>query len=236
MSCRQTHTAMIHIPVISELWQLISHAPLTVLDLCALLTAVPVTLVEKAIHGDKAVAVPGTPPPLNQNIVFAFAGSFSVIFDTITDLLDISDTSMTSRITFGRSILTQGFNFPDNEIGNPDGNQLLLYAVSWLPVAQAAFLFASEKANPLLKQKVSDAAPEINFTYGARVLVLSSAIGVVDPAYAGKDYLGMISGILSSVPYMAKVAATRLALTPQRVAVSVIDTVFEATSVGLSLA
>lgn len=227
--------ATIHIPVISELWQLISHSPLTVLDLCALLTAVPVTLVEKAIHGVNA-ALPGTPPPLNQNIAFAFAGSFSAIFDGLTDLLDFPDTGMEARIAFGLSILAQGFNFPDNEIGNPDGNQLLLYAVSWLPVAQAAFLFAAQKANPVLKQKVSDVSSEINFTYGTLTLVLSCAIGAVDPAYAGTDYFGMISGILSSVPYMAKFAATGPGLSPPRIAVSVIDGVFEATSLGFSLA
>ncbi|MEI9814329.1 MAG: hypothetical protein WDO18_17545 [Acidobacteriota bacterium] len=35
--------ATIHIPVVSELWQLISHDPLTVLDFCALLAAIPIT-------------------------------------------------------------------------------------------------------------------------------------------------------------------------------------------------
>ncbi|MEI9814330.1 MAG: hypothetical protein WDO18_17550 [Acidobacteriota bacterium] len=45
----------------------------------------------------------------------------------------------------------------------------------------------------MLKAKVTDAAPVINFTYGASQLAMSSWIGVLDPAYAGNDHLGMIS-------------------------------------------
>lgn len=226
----------IHIPVISDLWQLISRSPLTVLDLCALLAAVPVTIIEKAIRGEKVSALPGAAPPLNKNIGFAFLGSFSLVFDGLNDLMDFSDTGIEAYLIFGLSLLTQGLNFPDDEIGNPDGNQILLYAVSWFPVAVSAFLFASARTNVPLKNKVSKQAPMINFMYGAVQLVMASWIGVLDRDYAGKDNLGMIAGILGSVPFLAKIAATGEAMSPQRVAVSTIDGVFEATSLGLTVA
>lgn len=82
---------------------------------------------------------------------------------------------------------------------------------------------------------MTDASGGINFAYGAAQVALSSWAGAKDPGYAGKNYTGMISGIFSGVPCMAKVAATGAQLSPLRVGVSVIDGVFEATILGLSL-
>lgn len=226
----------IQIPVVSDLWRVISRDSLTVLDVCALLAAVPVTLVEKALSGLGAETLPGAAPPLNRNIAFVFAASFSLVFDALNDLFDFPDTGTEAYIIFGLGLLTQGMNFPDDEIGNPDNAQIFLYAVSWFPVALSAFLFAASKSNPALKKKVSDGLPVIYFAYGCLQVILATWIGVFDPEYAGPKNLGMIAGIFAGIPLLAKVEATGEALSARRIAVSTIDGVFEATSLGLTAA
>lgn len=228
-------TSEIHIPVISDLFSAINAAPLTMLNLIALVAAIPATIVSRAA-GALSVGV----APLNKIIlgsIVGFCGLFYAILDSVSDNQSLPNAGPVAYASAAASAL--GFlvstpldNKPTDIFGYlfyiAQSCSLVLTGVTIAITLEASFLVSEAWGNVTL--------PSVNFFYGCTMVPWSLMMGLQYPSTFGG--LTMFSNIFGYLPYLGKQLATgpKFTLeTPQRIVPTIIDALGDTTSAILNI-
>lgn len=233
-------TRPIRIPVVSDLWKLISGgAQLTILDLCALLIAIPTTIVQKAIQSASTAALSvetSNPPVLNENVGYTFALGTYAVLDSMTDLLDFEALSVIGGVSYGTSLIVQGLNFPTAALSSSGTPSLILYAFSFVPLVLTAVDMTLSKVAPERKKSFQGLSLTAQAAYGTIMIGMVSSFAPTNPLVDGNKHEGLAAGIIGSVPYLFKILGNGEALSPQRVVLSALDAACDVTVGGLTIA
>jgi len=233
----------IKIPVISDIYETIAGSPLTFLDLCCLLVAVPATIVGKAVGAATQAAPGGTlasgPDPQKVDITFAL-----FVYSILDALVDVSPPQLAAVGTFLESALLACnaivvlLGIPDDmDINQTTATYLFYFAVS-LPVGVGAMDIALSKVSEeslfiTIKQLWEVVKNAYNAFYGGLMFLFGIQLGVTNPDFGG---IVMAENLIGPLPYCFKWLGTGEGVTPSKLALGAIDGVCDLTVAGLSIA
>lgn len=197
----------IDVPVVSDLYWLLTQEKLSALDFCALVVAVPTTLVCRALDipiGGSAAAV-GSPMPKWLYVAYTLSYFFYGVTDVAVDVSSTPDTSIrvSGFINAALSTILLGLGGPWS-IGSMEFHDFELWVFQFAPLAlSVAGLVAAEGSE--LGQFISESGDMLNCVLGILLELLYAlwAIGWPDQ-YLGKDGLALVENVASALPYVAK--------------------------------
>lgn len=224
----------IQIPFVSDLYQLIAKDPLTVLDLCALMAAIPVHIISAAFSegSSKGGSVGAIPTP--QKITwFVFCG-LQTVFMTFGDVFGFRPFTPVGRIinciNFGA--LLSGF--PAGFATNTDFTYIF-YSIRG--IAPLLGMFNSLGATSTIATTMRTIAPYIACAQGIANLAMSVVFAVLgNSAFIGYEYMQMAVNGIQSLPFLSKPLANGMAGSDERLALGVIDGLSFSTALGIAVA
>ncbi len=215
---------------ISELWKAISKDPLTLLDLVALMMAVPGTIIEKA---KSSVPGLGDAPTLLGDSWYWFAGSLiSTAFGAVQDLLgDAGPQAVTlNRVQLAVSGTLTAFQAPASleDFSDPQGyTGWFLKVVVFLLQAGGQIKAAISKPQP-----AGALIPSLNCAAG----VITSFVGgwsLSNSSFSDVDIKKYLIKMFTAIPLIAKPLKINETLTEATATLAGIDLVFNYTATGL---
>lgn len=219
---------------ISDLWKAISKDPLTLLDLVALMIAVPGTIIEKAkgsVQG--SVLGLGDAPTLLGDSWFWFAGSLiSTAFGAIQDLLgDAGPQNLTlNRVQLAVSGMLAAFEAPASleDFSDPQG-----YTGWFLKVLVFLLQAAGQIKVALTRPQPAGALiPSLNCVAG----VITSFVGgwsLSNSSFSEVDVKKYLIKMFTAIPLIAKPLKINQTLTEATATLAGVDLVFNYTATGL---
>ncbi len=223
-------TTPISIPIISELWSLITGgSPLTILDVCSLMVAIPTTILSKIISaGQLSTGRFGGPVTLNQNIGYLFAAAFFAVFDPLSDIFTLGPVLTSFYLAL--SILLTGLGFPTDLASNSAGTYVF-WALQVLPLVGIGATLAGN-------EQVNFAIPWSNMFYGGMMLFCSVELAKKYPAqFEGAKNLILVQNIFSFIPYCVKpLGFVGEDGAPNKLVLGAIDGACDLTVLGLGVA
>ena len=206
-------TAEIDIPVIGDLFQAIGGGPLTMLNLVALVAAIPATIVSKAAG---ALSAQNLPAPISKIVlgsIVGFAGLFYSILDTASDNQGLSNSGPVAVTNMALSVIGFFVATPlDSKPTDIFGYVFYLLQACSLVLSGVA-IAVDLKAPKLIADAFSNVTlPSVNNFYGSTMVPFSLGMGLGYPDTFGG--LTMIANIFTYIPYIGKIMATGDAFVP----------------------
>jgi hypothetical protein len=218
----------ITIPVVSDLYRIIAKSSLTILDLCALMIAIPTHIITAAMSGGPSqtqAPVLGATPTIQKLAWFVSCG-LQAIFFTLADATAIGPGSPLYPVIAGINTFVVAFAFPMDFATNTDFTYIY-YSVKGIPALLGWFnaRVSPFGTNEFEIKTLQKATPYILCVQGMATLAMgiTFAVALQKPAFIGKDYLQTVVNGLQDIPFLIKPLANGPALTPQRIAAGVID-------------
>jgi hypothetical protein len=195
-------SAPIHIPIVSELWEVISDAPLSLLDVVALIIAIPATIILEVSGGLPNATRVGAPS--TQELFWALSAISVVVVDALTDAIKtMAPEDPTSMLDCAFGALTFGLSYPTGEGLTALGG--CHWGVQVTPVIICII-------NSILAKTKSEESAEYNalVPYLLQFFANVNAPGAIMMAfeepnvYLGKDGVSLIGNLLSNLQLFAK--------------------------------
>lgn len=225
---------VITIPVVDDLWKVISGDSLTMLDLIALVVAIPSTIINKVSQSTQ-LAASSTSAGL-IGIADILNGTTGAIFDAFGDLEDAAGNSGLSRANMATTTIGLGLSVGSTlDTGSFTPWSIAFLVLSAVPLIMSAVTHYADSRGPAWKAVWSKDTPTHNAYYGIAMLGLSIGLGVHYPSqFRNPNDLTLVSNLFSYFPYFAKFFATGPAFNDARIGVSIIDGACETTAAILS--
>jgi hypothetical protein len=208
----------IHIPVISELWSLISHGePLTLLNVFALVVAIPSHIIISAANITPPTSVAAKPAGALKMSAdgaawMAVAGAVADFFgggiDGICDLENVDANSFAAKLDIAGSLVEMGLSLPSTIATNNDPTYLY-YAMGGFPILlaslQAGTFNAAKEATSVAGKFSNFFAPLGYSLYGVGMIVLSICLAVDNPTeWDGPGHIFLVSNLFNGLDYVPK--------------------------------
>jgi outer membrane protein assembly factor BamB len=218
----------IKIPFVSELYQLIAKSPLTLLDLVALMVAVPTHIISAAISAplssSKAVA---HAKPSQQKISWYCACYLQTIFFSAGDFANLGGVPIVGSIIAAVNCLPWALGFPSDFATNTDYTYIY-YGIKGIPPVLGIFNTVVQKAagSSAFGTTLKKVAPWVVACQGAATMGMAITWAVQGkPGFTGVNYLKSVTNCLHDTPFLFKPLATGDPFSPGRIAASLIDAV-----------
>ena len=226
----------IQIPFVSDLYQLIAKSPLTVLDLCALMVAIPTHIISAALSEGssqaKSTLVGAFPTP--QELAWFVSCGLQDIFFTLGDTFAIAGASLYGRIIAGVNCLVLATGFPSDFATNTDFSYIF-YSIKAFPPLLS--VFNSIGATSPVAVAIKVATPQILCNQGICSFIMAIVFAAIGKAsFIGKDYMQLVVNGLQCIPFIAKPLANGEACSVQRLALGLIDGASFTGAVGVAIA
>ncbi|MGJ5814230.1 PQQ-binding-like beta-propeller repeat protein [Paludibaculum fermentans] len=208
----------IHIPVISDLWSLISHGePLTLLNVFALVVAIPSHIIISAANITPPTSVSAKPAgTLKMSadgaawmaVAGATASFFSGGIDGFCDLENVSSNSFSAKLDIAGSLVEMALSLPSTIATNNDPTYLY-YAMGAFPILlaslQAGTVNAAKDATSVAGKFSNFFAPLGYSLYGVGMIVLSICLAVDNPTeWDGPGHILLVSNLFNGLDYVPK--------------------------------
>ena len=199
-------TAEINIPVIGDLFTAIGAGPLTMLNLVALVAAIPATIIGKVASG-----VSGSlPAPISKIVlgsIVGFAGLFYSLLDTVSDNRNFSNSGPVAYTNMALSILGFFVATPlDSKPTDIFGYVFYLLQACSLVISGVAIAVDQQAPKPVAEAFGNVTLPSLNSFYGSMMVPFSLGMGLSYPSTFGG--LTMFANIFGYIPYVGKQLAT----------------------------
>jgi phage-related protein len=231
-------TAEINVPIISELFSAIGAGQLSMLNLVALVAAIPATIIGK-VAGVSSAA--GAPEPIGRIVlgsIIGFAGLFYSILDSVSDNQNLPNSGPVAYTNMALSAIAFFVATPlDSKPTDIFGYVFYLLQASSLVLSGIAIAVDFKAPKPIAEAFSNVTLPSINSFYGTMMVPFSLGMGLGYPSTFGG--LTMISNIFSYIPYIGKQLATGPAFSfpdaLQRGVPTVLDALGDTTSAILNI-
>ncbi|WP_321477709.1 PQQ-binding-like beta-propeller repeat protein [uncultured Paludibaculum sp.] len=223
----------IRIPVVDQLWEVISHDQLTMLDLLSLVIAIPSAIITDLIPSSTLAAkAPRSAAGDFTDLIgigTILTGMVNSVIDGWGDLSDASGNGGVAKAAGALSLLGLGLGIP---VGSTDPFVYVYWSMAVLPMILAAANYAKAKETDQAVAKAwSRTVSRLNGGYGAAMLVMSAVGAILNHQnFLGPDGQIVMANVFSSIPYVGKTAAVGEPFSPGRVAAGITDGVCDATS------
>ena len=231
-------TATISIPVIGELWAVVTknELPLSILNVVALVISVPATIISKAAGSSvtqRASVASGSAADTLLSYAQIFAGAIYAIFDGLVDLLDINAIAGKSKVLIALSVSVLGLGFPQ-PLPADTPISFVWYALSAFPIVYAGYVTYANTTKSGSYELINAQNGSTNGLFGV-IMLSGSVLGYMldKPDFDDPNHLTLVQNIFTYLPYFGKAFAAGPAVSPARIAVSVIDAVGDLTSTGI---
>jgi hypothetical protein len=208
----------VHIPVISDLWSLISHGePLTVLNVFALMIAIPSHIILSAANIASPASVSAKPRRalgISGNaagwlaVTSAVASFFSGGIDGFCDLENENSNSFASKLDLAGALIVMALELPGT-IGTNSDPSYVYFALGAFPILlgaiQAGTFNASQVATSAAGKLSNFFGPMALSLYGVAMIILSIGLAVDNPTqWDGNGHVTLIGNIFSGLDYVPK--------------------------------
>lgn len=221
--------AEIQIPVVSDLWNLISKSPLTLLDLAALLIAVPTSIVSQAMNSSSLVNAVGN-PFADQKTAWMFAAGFQGFMGSAADLLGQAASVILGRVISILGICSFTLSFPSDLATNTQWSYVY-WCFKFVPSLISLYSFSSAP-NPA----VLETNRIVVGVWGLMMLGYAIGLGVAnEPGFRGTNYTTTIKNAFIAMPAICRPLNSGPPAAPNRIALALIDEVAVFTAIGITL-
>jgi len=230
-------TAEINVPIISELFSAIGAGQLTMLNLVALVAAIPATIIEK-VAGVSSAAAPAPISKIVLGSIIGFAGLFYSILDTVSDNRNLSNSGPVAYTNMALSTIGFFVATPlDSKPTDIFGYVFYLAQACSLVLSGIVIAVDAKAPTPIAEAFGNVTLPSLNSFYGCTMVPYSLLMGLSYPSTFGG--LGMFANIAGYIPYIGKQLATGPAFifpdALQRGVPTVLDTLGDTTSAILNI-
>jgi hypothetical protein len=200
-------TAEIDIPIIGDLFKAIGGGPLTMLNLVALVAAIPATIIGKVAGGLSDTALPAPISKIVLGSIVGFAGLFYSILDTVSDNRNLSNSGPVAVTNMALSVIGFFVATPlDSKPTDIFGYVFYLLQACSLVLSGVA-IAVDLKAPKVVADAFSNVTlPSLNSFYGCMMVPFSLGMGLGYPSTFGG--LSMFANIFAYIPYVGKQLAT----------------------------
>jgi hypothetical protein len=189
-----------HIPIVSDIFQLVFGTPLTFLDLVAWLVAIPATIVSRAV-GVKSTVL-GAQPGL-QNWLAFFSTSFGGAFDALNDAISPDADSPLSVIDLAMACCTFALTVPSSFNGNDPA--ICYYAFGCVPIIISFTNFVLTFTESEIAAGFNESSYLLDGTYGIFNMLVAIVNAFSHPAeFSDPDYLVLCQNIFSNTGLVCK--------------------------------
>lgn len=208
----------IDIPVISDLWSLISHGePLTLLNVFALVVAIPSHIIISAANITPPTSIAAKPAGTLKMaadgaawmaVAGATASFFSGGIDGLCDLENVNANSFSAKLDIAGSLVEMALSLPSTIATNNDPTYLY-YAMGAFPILlaalQAGTFNAAKEATSVAGKFANFFAPLGYSLFGVGMIVLSICLAVDNPTeWDGPGHILLVSNLFNGLDYVPK--------------------------------
>ena len=191
-------TQPINIPVVSDLYELITGSSLSILDLCCLIIAVPTTIIRKALNGKASSgSALGVASVQDVGLLLSLAA-----YAVVDPGMDITNRALPWKYFYlGLVLMVEGLSFPSDFETNSNG-VYVFYVATAFPLILTGVDIAFSRVGGSEGWDVL--GPLIDVFYGIAMVGASFVLGMTYQQFSGNNYLTMFQNIFSFVPFLFK--------------------------------
>ncbi|QOY85859.1 outer membrane protein assembly factor BamB family protein [Paludibaculum fermentans] len=223
----------IRIPIVSQLWEVISRDQLSMFDLIALVVAIPSAIITDLIPNNTAAAK----APRSATGDFTDLTGIATILNGMTYSVmdawgDLSNASGNGGVAMAAASLTAigiGLSVP---VSSTDPFVFAYWSLAALPLILSAANYAKAKEqDPAVSKAWARTVSRLNGGYGAMMLIMASVGAILNHAdFLGQDGQTVLANVFTYIPYVGKTVAQGEPFSPGRVGAGITDGVCDTTA------